>query len=92
MNLFAQFVLKNCNKIIAISAFPNMLKDATLRPIYKKDSRNEVQNHGLMSTVCNLPKVNVCLMKWQLTFTIFCQNIILIQKKIRLSTVSTRAC
>lgn len=34
-DFFAQFVLKNSNKVIAISTFPNMLKHTSLRPIYK---------------------------------------------------------
>ena len=55
-DLFAQFVLKNYNEVITTSTFPNILKHANLRPVYKKDSRNEVQNYLPVSILSNLSK------------------------------------
>ena len=55
-DLFTQFVFKNYNDIITTSTFPNILKHATVRPIYKKDSRNEVQNYRPVSILINLSK------------------------------------
>ena len=39
-DLFAQCFLKNYNEVITTSTFPNILKHATVRPIYKKRLQN----------------------------------------------------
>ena len=43
--LFVQFALKNYNEVVTTSAFSNILKHATVRLVYQKDPRNEVQNY-----------------------------------------------
>ena len=57
-DLFAQFALKNHNEVITTSTVPDILKHANLRPIYKKDSRNEIQGYRQVSTFSNLSKVH----------------------------------
>ena len=56
-DLFAQFALKNYNEVITTSTVPDILKHANLRPVYKKYSRNEMQNYRHVSTFSNLSKV-----------------------------------
>ena len=56
-DLFAQFVLKNYNEVITTSTFPHILKHGTARPIYKKDSRNEVQIYRPVNILSKLSKV-----------------------------------
>ena len=56
-DLFAQFVLKNYNEVMTTPTFPSTLKHVTVRPIYKKESRNEVQNYRPVSILSNLSKV-----------------------------------
>ena len=64
-DFFAQFVLKNYDEVITISTFPNIVKHAIVRPVYKKNSSNEVQNYHPVSILSNCLKcmASACLMK-----------------------------
>ena len=40
-----------------MDAFPDILKNAEVTPVYKKDNMNNKQNYRSLSTLPNLPKV-----------------------------------
>ena len=77
-DIFAQFVLKNHNEVQTTSIFPNVLRHGTVRPIYKKGTP-ETKCKTIAQWVSWVTHLNCmgsfCLMKWQLTLTIFCQII-----------------
>ena len=43
--------------MIGNSAFPDSLKQADIKPVYKKDSRNEKENYSPVSILPNLSKI-----------------------------------
>ena len=40
-DIFSEFLFENFNNIIVISLFPEQLKYADVKPVFKKDSRND---------------------------------------------------
>ena len=44
-NIFAAFITENFNNMIKNSVFPDSLKQADIKPLYKKGSRNEKENY-----------------------------------------------
>ena len=42
---------------LTASTLPNILKHATVRPVYKKDSKNKLQNYRPVNILNNLSKV-----------------------------------
>ena len=46
-DIFATFITENFNNIIESSVFPDLLKQADIKPVYKKDPRNEKEITGL---------------------------------------------
>ena len=67
-DLFPQFVLKNYNEVRNTSTFPNMLKRTNVRCVYKKYSRNKLQNYRLVIILSNFSKVyETCLFNEMLT-------------------------
>ena len=57
-NLFAKFVLRNYNEVITTSIFLNVLKHPNARTVYKKDSKNKVQNYCPVSILSSLCKAH----------------------------------
>ena len=59
------------------SVFPEELKQADIKPIHKKESRNEKENYRPVSILPNLSKIFERCMYDQLKVTLisYCQNI-----------------
>ena len=51
------FITGNFNNMIENSAFPVSLKHTGIKPIHKKDSRSQKENHRAVSTLSNLSKM-----------------------------------
>ena len=43
--IFSEFLFANLNDIILISLFPEQLKYADIKPVFKKDSPNDKRNY-----------------------------------------------
>ena len=56
-DIFATLITENFNKMIENSVFPVPLKQADIKPIYKKDSRYEKKNYRPVSSLPNLSKI-----------------------------------
>ena len=56
-DVFATFITENFNNLIEISVFPDPLKQADIKPVYKKDSRNERKSYRPVSILSNLSKI-----------------------------------
>ena len=56
-DIFATFVTENVNNMIENSVFPDSFKQADIKPVYKKDSRNEKENCRPVSILSNLSKI-----------------------------------
>ena len=56
-DLFSYFISANFNNVVNKGVFPNELKQADIRPIYKKESRNEKEDYRPVSILPNLPKI-----------------------------------
>ena len=56
-DIFATFITENFNNMIENSVFPDSLKQADIKPVYKKDSRNEKENYRPVSILPNLSKI-----------------------------------
>ena len=54
---FATFITENVNDMIENSVFPDSFKQADIKPVYKKDSRNEKENCRPVSILSNLSKI-----------------------------------
>ena len=54
---FATFITENVNDMIENSVFPDSFKQADIKPVYKKDSRNEKENSRPVSILSNLSKI-----------------------------------
>ena len=48
-NISAAFITENFNNMIKNSVFPDSLKQADIKPLYKKGSRNEKENYKPVS-------------------------------------------
>ena len=44
-DIFSEFLFPNFDDIILTSLFPEQLKYADIKPLFKKDSRNDKINH-----------------------------------------------
>ena len=55
-DIFSEFLFENFNNIILTSLFPEQLKDADVKPIFKKDSRNDKTNYRPVSILSNISK------------------------------------
>ena len=56
-DLFSYFISASSNNAVSKGVFPDELKHADIRPIYKKDSRNEKENYNPVSILPNLSKI-----------------------------------
>ena len=75
--IFAEFIESNFSYNIEEAEFPDMLKMADIKPIYKKISRNEKGNYRPVSVLPNLSKVyekEFYLNKCHHFLKIFCLN------------------
>ena len=55
--IFATFITENFNNMIGNTLFPVSLKQADIKPIYKKDSRNETEDYRPVRILPNLSKI-----------------------------------
>ena len=56
-DLFSYFISASFNNAVNKGVFPNELKQADIKPIYKKESRNEKENYRPISILPNLSKI-----------------------------------
>ena len=56
-NLFSYFISTSFNNAVNKGVFPKELKQADIKPIYKKESRNEKENYRPVSILPNLSKI-----------------------------------
>ena len=56
-HLFSCFISASFNNAVNKGVFPNELKQADIKPIYKKESRNEKENYRPISILSNLSKI-----------------------------------
>ena len=56
-DIFAIYITENFNNLIGNFVFPDSLKQADIKPVYKKDSRNEKENYRSLSILPNLSKI-----------------------------------
>ena len=65
-DLFATFITENFNNMIENSVFPDSLKKADFKLVYKKDSRNKKGNYRPVSILPSLSKIYECCMYTQM--------------------------
>ena len=56
-DLFSYFISASFNNAVNKGVFPDELKQADIKPIYKKESRNEKENYRPVSILPNLSKI-----------------------------------
>ena len=56
-DIFSEFLFANFNDIILTSLFPEQLKYADIKPVFKKDSRNDKRNYRPVSILSNISKI-----------------------------------
>ena len=56
-DLFSYFISASFNNAVNKGVFPNELKQADIKPIYKKESRNEKEKYRPISILPNLSKI-----------------------------------
>ena len=56
-DLFSYFISASFNNAVNKGVFPNELKQADIKPIYKKESRNEKENYRPVSILPDLSKI-----------------------------------
>ena len=56
-DIFKVFITNNVNNCIETSTFPQELKLADVKPIFKKDSRNDKENYRPISILPNISKI-----------------------------------
>ena len=56
-DIFSEFLLANFNDIILTSLFPEQLKFADIKPVFKKDSQNDKRNYRPVSILSNISKI-----------------------------------
>ena len=72
-DLFSYFISGSFNNAANNDVFPNKLKQADIKPIYKKESRNEKENYRPVSILPNLSKILERCMSYQLKDYFECQ-------------------
>ena len=55
-DIFSEFLFENFNNIILRSLFPEQLKYADVKPVFKKDSRNNKRNYRPVSIISKVSK------------------------------------
>ena len=65
-DIFSEFLFENFNNIILTSLFPEQLKYADVKPIFKKDSRNDKRNYRPVIILSNISKIYEQLLYKQL--------------------------
>ena len=75
--IFSYFISTSFNNAVNKDFFPDELKYADIKPIYKKELRNEKENYKRVSILPNLSKsLNVvCMINLKITLIGYCQNI-----------------
>ena len=62
-DLFSYFISASFNNAVNEDVFPDDLKQADIKPIYKKDSRNQKENYRPVGILPNLSKIfELCIM------------------------------
>ena len=56
-DLFSYFISASFNNAVNKGVFPDELKHADIKPVHKKESRNEKENYRPVSTLPNLSKI-----------------------------------
>ena len=56
-DIFSYFISANFNNAVNKGVFPDELKHADIKPIYKRESRNEKENYRPVSILPNLSKI-----------------------------------
>ena len=56
-DLFSYFISASFNNAVNKDIFPDELKQADIKPIYKNESRNEKENYRTVSISPNLSKI-----------------------------------
>ena len=56
-DIFSEFLFANFNDIILTSLFPEQLKFADIKPVFKKDSQNDKRNYRPVSILSNISKI-----------------------------------
>ena len=56
-DIFSEFLFANFNDIILTSLFPEQLKFADIKPVFKKDSQNDKKNYRPVSILSNISKI-----------------------------------
>ena len=56
-DLFSYFISASFNNAVNKGVFPNELKQADIKPIYKKESRNEKENYRPVSILPNSSEI-----------------------------------
>ena len=56
-DMFSEFLFANFNDIILTSPFPEQLKYAEVKPVFKKDSCKDERNYRLVSILSNISKI-----------------------------------
>ena len=82
---FLYFISASFNNAVNKGVFADKLKQADIKPIYKKGSRNEKENYRPVSILPNLPKIFErwmyerwifeCMINIKTTLISYCQNI-----------------
>ena len=65
-DIFSEFLFANLNDSILTSLFPEQLKYANIKPVFKKDSCNDERNHRPVSILSNVLKIYERLLYKQL--------------------------
>ena len=82
-DIFSEFLFENFNNIILTSLFPEQLKYADVKPIFKKDSRNDKRNYRPVSILSIISKIYERLLYKQLEtyqkyYFVYLQELILL--------------
>ena len=65
-DIFSEFLFENFNDIFLTSVFPEQLKYAEVKLVFKKDSRNDETNYRPVSILSNTSKIYERLLYKQL--------------------------
>ena len=65
-DIFSEFLYANFNDIILTPRFPEQLKCADVRPVFKEDSLNDKRNYSSVSILSNISKIYERLLYKQL--------------------------
>ena len=56
-DIFSEFLFENFNNIILTSLFPEQSKHADVKPVFRKDSRNDKRNYRSVSIISEISKI-----------------------------------